>query len=164
MATTSSGESRPCTKTKSSPKSSGAWTPTPLKITREIYNSQGRGEEVSSDDTTAIHQTEEECELALDRLTRRLAIQREIGDRAGMCRTLFNMGYICRTQGETQEDAINTMIHFLAAYWIAKETGETRVLCALEELAHDLEVVSEGAEGLAVWERLAMELFPPLWE
>jgi len=34
-------------------------------------------------------------------------------------------------------------------------------LRALEELAHDLEVVPEGADGLAVWEALAAELFPP---
>ncbi|VFM96888.1 MAG: hypothetical protein BECKG1743D_GA0114223_100874 [Candidatus Kentron sp. G] len=124
---------------------------------------QRPGEEAGLDDTATIHWTEEDRKQALDRLTRRLALQREVGDRAGMCRTLFNMGYVCRTQGDTQDDALNTTVHFLVAYWIARETGETRVLRALEELAHDLEVVPEGADGLAAWEALAAEV-PPPWE
>nr|VFK33391.1 MAG: hypothetical protein BECKMB1821G_GA0114241_11542 [Candidatus Kentron sp. MB] len=120
-------------------------------------------EEVRLDDTATTHPTKDDCEQAMECLTRRLALQREIGDRAGMSRTLFNMGYVCRMQGETQEDAIDTTLHFLVAYWIAREIGETRVLRALEELTHDLEVVSKGADGLAAWEALAAE-YPPPWE
>nr|VFJ60323.1 MAG: hypothetical protein BECKFW1821B_GA0114236_105517 [Candidatus Kentron sp. FW]VFJ62588.1 MAG: hypothetical protein BECKFW1821A_GA0114235_11315 [Candidatus Kentron sp. FW] len=113
--------------------------------------------------TVTSHWTKDDCKQALERLTRRLEFQRQVRDRAGMCRTLFNIGYVYRAQGETQEDTINTTIHFLVAYWIARQIGETRVLRALEKLAHELEVVPEGADGLAVWERLAAEV-PPPWE
>jgi len=42
-------------------------------------------------------------DTALDYLTQARAIQKEIGDRAGLCATLFNMGHIHLKKGEQKE-------------------------------------------------------------
>nr|VFK50126.1 MAG: hypothetical protein BECKTUN1418E_GA0071001_10014 [Candidatus Kentron sp. TUN]VFK51146.1 MAG: hypothetical protein BECKTUN1418F_GA0071002_10014 [Candidatus Kentron sp. TUN]VFK57339.1 MAG: hypothetical protein BECKTUN1418D_GA0071000_106113 [Candidatus Kentron sp. TUN] len=88
-------------------------------------------------------------------LTQSLEIRREIGDRASLCATLFNIGHIHLSQQEIQE-AIG---HFVAVYRIARKIGEAQILSALEGLGHQLGV-PEGENGLALWEKLASE-FPP---
>ena len=71
----------------------------------------------------------------------------EIGDNAGLCATLFNMGHIHR-QNEEQQEA---MTAWITVYKMAKSMGLAQALQALERLAGQLGM--EG--GLDAWEKLA---------
>jgi hypothetical protein len=78
-------------------------------------------------------------------LKQSLDIQKEIGDRAGLCATLFNMGHIHR-QNKDQPQALSAWV---SAFQIAREIGQSQALEELKKLAGQL-----GGEGLEFWERL----------
>ena len=75
-----------------------------------------------------------------------LAIRSEIGDRSGLCVTLFNMGHL-HMQKEDQAGALSRWVE---AYLIARQIGEAQILQALDQLAR-----SFGLDGLTFWEHLA---------
>ncbi|MEZ5575736.1 MAG: tetratricopeptide repeat protein [Candidatus Competibacteraceae bacterium] len=58
-------------------------------------------------------------DTALRYLEESLAIRRAIGDRAGLCPTLFNMGHIYWQKDEHQQ----AIACWVEAYQIAKEMG-----------------------------------------
>ena len=76
-----------------------------------------------------------------------LAIQQEIGDIAGLCASLFNIGHI-HLQNEEHKKAIQA---WLKAYKIAKKINLAQALDALENLAKGLGLDN----GLESWEKLA---------
>lgn len=82
--------------------------------------------------------------LDLGYLQNSLKIRQEIGDMAGMCPTLFNMGHI-HWQNEEKKEAF---AKWIAAYQIAKKIGFAQALDALDSLAKKL-----GGDGLAFWEQ-----------
>ncbi|WP_345106739.1 tetratricopeptide repeat protein [Candidatus Villigracilis vicinus] len=84
---------------------------------------------------------------ALDYLKQSLTIQQQIGDSAGLCVTLFNMGFVY-IQNEQQQEAYSTWVN---SYLIAKKINYYQVLEALKNLAPQLGL----SEGLAGWEDLA---------
>ena len=71
----------------------------------------------------------------------------QIGDKAGLCVTLFNMGHI-HAQNKQMQEAVNAWVN---VYIIAKPMGLANVLQALSQLAPQLGL----PEGLAGWEQLA---------
>jgi len=86
-------------------------------------------------------------ETALAYLKPSLDIRRQIGDKAGLCATLFNMGHI-HMQNKQVREAFSAWV---TAYVIAKQIGYAQVLQALANLAPQLGL-PEGLEG---WEELA---------
>ena len=76
-----------------------------------------------------------------------LAISQAIGDTAGLCGGLFNMGHLYSQNGQ-QGEALGAWV---AAYQIAARIGHAQVLAALEGLAGQLGLPG----GLAGWEQLA---------
>ena len=86
-------------------------------------------------------------ETALAYLKQSLDIMRQIGDKAGLCATLFNMGHIHAQKGEIQE-AVSAWV---TVYLIAKQINEFQALQALSKLAPQLGL-PEGLEG---WEMLS---------
>jgi hypothetical protein len=86
---------------------------------------------------------------ALAYLKQSLAIWQQIGDKAGLCVTLFNMGHI-HAQNNQMQDAAGAWV---TAYLIAKPMRLAQVLQALAQLAPQLGL----PEGLAGWERLARQ-------
>ena len=88
-------------------------------------------------------------ETALEYLKQSLAIQQEIGDKAGLCFTLFNIGHIYH-QNEEVNEAMNAWIN---VYLIAKPMQLAQVLEALNRLADDLGL----SGGLQAWEQLAKQ-------
>ncbi|WP_292989666.1 tetratricopeptide repeat protein [Nitrosomonas sp.] len=92
-------------------------------------------------------------ETALDYLKKSLAIQQEIGDKAGLCATLFNIGHIHLQNGEVP-DALKAWI---TVYGIAKKIHLAQALQALESLADNLGLPG----GLDGWETLAGKLDKP---
>ncbi len=95
------------------------------------------------------HQARGDYDTALKYLKQALAIQQEIGDLAGLCATLFNMGHI-HLHNEEVAEAINAWVH---VYSIAKSTQLTQALEALESLAEQLGLPG----GLEAWEQLAQQ-------
>jgi len=93
-------------------------------------------------------------ETALDYLKKSLAIQQEIGDKAGLCATLFNMGHIYMQNNERQK----AMQAWLEVYGIAKKIQLAQGLQALEKLANELGLPGGGLNG---WETLAGKLDEP---
>uniref|UniRef100_UPI00055DB7CA tetratricopeptide repeat protein n=1 Tax=Teredinibacter turnerae TaxID=2426 RepID=UPI00055DB7CA len=91
-------------------------------------------------------------ETALSYLKQSLAIQQEIGDVAGLCAALFNMGHIY-FQNEQGSEAINA---WLSVYRLAKPMQLAQVLEALARLAEDLGLNEHlGVKsGLSAWEVL----------
>lgn len=84
-------------------------------------------------------------DTAPDYLKKSLAIRQEIGDTAGLCATLFNMGHI-HAQNKELPEALKA---WGTVYGIAKKINLAQVLDALENLAEQ-----RGMEGgLAAWER-----------
>ncbi|HMN00569.1 MAG TPA: hypothetical protein PKC99_16295, partial [Anaerolineales bacterium] len=83
-------------------------------------------------------------------LKQSLDIRRQIGDKAGLCATLFNMGHI-HAQNEQIQEALGA---WLTVYKIAKEINEYQALQALSQLAPQLGL-PEGLEG---WEMLARRM------
>ncbi|MDS4029710.1 MAG: hypothetical protein RKO66_06525, partial [Candidatus Contendobacter sp.] len=78
-----------------------------------------------------------------------LAIQRAIGDRAGLCPTLFNIGHLHWRKDEHQQ----ALACWATTYRIAKEIGLSEALMNLEQLAKRL-----GGSGLEDWERLSQQM------
>ena len=74
----------------------------------------------------------------------------EIGDSAGLCTTLFNMGHIYLQN----EDISNAVSSWVTAYRIASKISLAQVLQALADLAPRLGL-PEGLEG---WEMLAKQM------
>jgi len=89
-------------------------------------------------------------EIALDYLKQSLAIRQEIGDKAGLCATLFNMGHI-HLQNEEPAEALQT---WLTVYQLAKPMNQADALTALENLASQLGL---PGEGLQAWESLLQQ-------
>lgn len=97
-----------------------------------------------------IYDARGDYDTALDYLKRSLAIRQEIGDTAGPCATLFNMGHIHWQNNEPQQ-AVATWVQ---AYRLASAMGLRQVLGALEGLAGQLGL--DG--GLDGWAALARQL------
>ncbi len=64
------------------------------------------------------------------KITRSLAIRKEIGDKAGMCATLFNMGHIA-WGAKKQEKALS---YWVEVHSIANTLREAQALDALDGL------------------------------
>ncbi|MCP4288484.1 MAG: hypothetical protein GY792_29345, partial [Gammaproteobacteria bacterium] len=79
-----------------------------------------------------------------------LAIQQEIGDIAGLCATLFNMGHIHHQNEETPQ----ALQAWVTVYRLAQPMQLAQALDALENLAGQLGLPG-GLEG---WERLAQQM------
>jgi tetratricopeptide (TPR) repeat protein len=88
-------------------------------------------------------------DAVLKYLEQSLAIQQEIGDKSGLCVTLFNMGQIHK-QNKAMEDAMSV---WLNVYQLAKPMNLAQVLDALAELAPQIGL----AEGLDGWEALLQQ-------
>ena len=89
-------------------------------------------------------------DTALDYLKRSLAIQQEIGDSAGLCATLFNMGHIYLQN----EEGPNAITSWVTVYRMAKPMNLAQVLQALENLALQLGLPG----GLNGWEQLSQQM------
>lgn len=89
-------------------------------------------------------------ETALTYLKQALAIQQAIGDKAGLCATLFNMGHI-HWQNEEVPQAISAWV---TVYQIATGLNLAQALDALENLANQLGLPG----GLDGWAQLARQL------
>ena len=88
--------------------------------------------------------------LPISELHQSLAIQQEIGDVAGLCATLFNMGHI-HWQNEEHQEAIGAWV---TAYTLASQMNLAKALNALAELAEHLGLPG----GLQGWEVLAKKM------
>jgi tetratricopeptide (TPR) repeat protein len=97
-----------------------------------------------------LYHAQGDYETALDYLKRSLAIQQQIGDKAGLCATLFNMGHIHKQNNQMQE-AVSAWV---TAYLIAKQINLAQVLQALANLAPSLGLPA----GLDGWEGLAQRI------
>ena len=89
-------------------------------------------------------------DTALTYLKQSLAIRQQIGDKAGLCATLFNMGHIHAQNNQLQE-AVSAWV---TVYGIAKQINEYQALQALAKLAPQLGM----PEGLQGWEMLAQRM------
>ena len=74
----------------------------------------------------------------------------EIGDKAGLCGSLFNMGFMHHQNNEVQK-AVGAWV---ASYQIAKAINYAQVLQALGNLAPQLGL-PEGLEG---WDELVQKV------
>jgi hypothetical protein len=83
-------------------------------------------------------------------LQRSLAIRQEIGDAAGRCKTLSNIGHIhLRNYQQSQASAA-----WVQVYTLAKKMNLAQALDALKDLAPQIGL----EDGLQDWERLAEAL------
>ena len=89
-------------------------------------------------------------DTALGFLQQSLAISREIGDTAGLCATLFNIGHIHAHNKEYQK----AMEAWLTVYQMASQCNLAQLLEALEQLAGQIGL--EG--GLDGWARLEKQI------
>ncbi len=89
-------------------------------------------------------------ETALKYLQQSLAIRQEIGDKSGLCATLFNIGHI-HLQNEEVPQAIQAWV---TVYQLAKPMQLSQALEALENLAGQLGL----PDGLNSWETLAQQM------
>jgi len=89
-------------------------------------------------------------ETALTYLKQSLAIQQQIGNSAGLCATLFNMGHIYIQNKQVQE-AVGAWV---MVYRLAKKMNLAQALDALRNLAPQLGL----PEGLAGWEMLSQKM------
>jgi tetratricopeptide (TPR) repeat protein len=113
----------------------------------------------SSDDYTraeALGQTGKQLfhlgsyDTALKYLQQSLAISQEIGDVAGLCATLFNMGHI-HWQNEDQAQALQAWV---TVYKLARQLNLAQALQALEKLAGQIGLPG----GLQGWDALAQKM------
>ena len=89
-------------------------------------------------------------DAALKYFEQSLAIRRAIGDAAGLCATLFNMGHIYMQNDQPQE----ALGAWLTVYRLARQMNLAQALQALEGLAGQLGLPG----GLAGWEALSRQL------
>jgi tetratricopeptide (TPR) repeat protein len=89
-------------------------------------------------------------ETALSYLKQSLAIQQKIGDKAGLCLALFNMGHV-HAQNNKMQEAVNIWV---ASYIIAKQINLAQALQELADLAPQLGL----PDGLESWEMLAQKM------
>ncbi len=99
---------------------------------------------------SALYHARGDYDTALDYLKRSLAIQQEIGDSAGLCATLFNMGHIYLKN----EDLSNAVSAWVTVYRMAKPMNLAQVLQALESLAFGIGLPG----GLDGWEQLSQQM------
>jgi tetratricopeptide (TPR) repeat protein len=90
-----------------------------------------------------------QLEPALHSLKKALDHCLEIGDRSGLCATLFNIGHIHMQNNEPGE----AVAAWTTVYAIAREIKLAQALNALESLARQL-----GQEGLAFWDNLRKQI------
>lgn len=114
----------------------------------EADNPQIRGEALGQIGKQYLHIGQ--YDTALNFLKQSLAIRQEIGDVAGLCVTLFNMGHI-HLQNEEVTEAVQAWV---TVYQLAKKLNLAQALQALENLAGNLGL--EG--GLQGWEMLAQQM------
>ena len=100
----------------------------------------------------AIYHTQGDSARALRYLEESLVIRRAIGDQAGLCRTLFNMG-VMHLEKKQLDQVDQAIAAFVAAYRIARDIGLAETLQNLDNLAKQL-----GGTGLEYWEALAQQL------
>ncbi len=100
-----------------------------------------------------LHTKRGDYATALTYLEQSLAIRREIGDIAGMCATLFNMGHIYHQN----EDVSQAFEAWVAVYRLAKPRNLAQALDALENLAGQLGLPG----GLEAWEKPAADMMQP---
>lgn len=89
-------------------------------------------------------------DTALQFLQQSLAICQEIGDVAGLCATLFNMGHIHRQNNEQQE----ALMAWVTVYQLASQMNLAQALQALERLAGQIGLPG----GLRGWAALAQRM------
>jgi tetratricopeptide (TPR) repeat protein len=89
-------------------------------------------------------------DTALKYLQQSLAISQEIGDVAGLCATLFNMGHI-HWQNEDQAQALQAWV---TVYKLARQLNLAQALQALEKLAGQIGLPG----GLQGWDALAQKM------
>ena len=97
-----------------------------------------------------IYDARGDYETALSYLERSLQIRQEIGDAAGLCATLFNIGHI-HWQNQEKTKAFELWV---TVYRLASQINLAQVLDALQNLAG--QVGLEG--GLEGWEKLAQQM------
>lgn len=85
--------------------------------------------------------------MNINNLQQSLAICRAIGDQAGLCPTLFNIGHIHRINEELDQ----AVGYWVVTYRIAREIGYAQILNALDKLA-------KHQGGLEYWEMLARQV------
>ena len=108
------------------------------KITKNINNISG------------IYHASGDYDTALEYLKKSLAIRQEIGDVAGLCATMFNIGHIY-WQNEEIPQAMKTWVE---TYRLAKSINLAQALDALRDLAKQLKLPG----GLDGWEKLAKQI------
>ena len=79
-----------------------------------------------------------------------MSIQQEIGDKSGLCSTLFNMGHFY-LQNEDIQNAVSALV---TSYMIANSINLAQGLQALESLAGQF----GWSEGLDGWEQLSRQM------
>ena len=113
-------------------------------------NSDTAGEGTTLNNFATLYHAQGDYETALSYLQKSLAIRKQIGDTAGLCATLFNMGHLHRQNDQVQE----AMSAWVTVYGIARQINLAQALQALADLAPQLGL----PEGLDGWERLAQQL------
>ncbi len=119
-----------------------------LAITKNSKNRKLEGTTLNN--ISLIYDARGDYETALSYLQQSLAIQQEIGDVAGLCATLFNIGHI-HTQNKEMSKALDS---WLKVYKLASKMQFAQALEALIQLAPSLGL----AEGLQGWEELAKNM------
>lgn len=115
-----------------------------------IENKNRKLQGTALNNISGIYNARGDYETALKYLQESLAITQEIGDIAGLCATLFNMGHI-HFQNKELAGAMQT---WSTVYGIAQKINLTQALDALESLAEQLSL-DGGLEG---WEKLERQL------
>ena len=96
-----------------------------------------------------IHYEQGNYTVALKHYEKSLKIQQVIGDIAGSCYTLFNMGHIFLKDNKIPQ----ALEAWIEVYRVAKAINLAKIFNALENLAGQL-----GLEnGLEYWEKLAQQ-------
>ena len=107
-----------------------------------------RGEALGQTGKQYLHLGDYETALAY--LKQSLTIMQQIGDKAGLCATLLNMGHIY-AQNEQMQEAVSAWV---TVYKVARQINEFQALQALANLAPQLGLPL----GLDGWERLAQRM------